>query len=619
MAGMRIVVRIVLVAGALALLAPAGAQAGTYDVVSCAAPGADGVNNSLSYARDSFDPQYNPQVGGWYEGDGSCADGLVARSRTVDGTVAKWLTGAGWSFVAPRGNRDRRRSRTGASPRRATRAATTRTRRSWTRATTGASTSSTPAASRSAAPAAARRAPRRGRPACTFGAPGGGRAPTPARDEAPALAGQLRRRDHRRLPDLLRRLPARDDGRLRDAGHAARQQRPDRVAGGTARRAGLAPARRRADLQRERQLRHPLGDADRRRASAATDPRACDFTYPVPCANAERPRRCASPAPLPDGQYPVRLTVADAAGNRAAVDAPVAIDGTAPAVDLRRAARADDRRRRARHASGLRGRADLRPQQRRRAVPAAPDHLPPRQAARAARPRQPAHASTCRSRSATTPATRRRARRRGSGSRASRRSGCGRRSAGRARAGEVRPPGHDPRPARAVGPAAGRGRADHDHPTTPRVAGAAPSVEATGAVGAERPLRDPARQGPARAARIAFPGARARCRGAPAAARRAGVLDARGVPAAPAPAPGSCASAGACAAARAPTSSSCSRAGRAAAGARSRTPAPGRRALAASYRFSGRPGSYPIRARIRRQANLPYETGHSKRVTVHVG
>ena len=36
------------------------------------------------------------------------------------------------------------------------------------------------------------------------------------------------------------------------------------------------------------------------------------------------------------------------------------------------------------------------------------------------------------------------------------------------------------------------------------------------------------------------------------------------------------------------------------------------------YRFSGLPGAYPIRARIRRQANLPYETGHSKRVTVHV-
>jgi hypothetical protein len=37
----------------------------------------------------------------------------------------------------------------------------------------------------------------------------------------------------------------------------------------------------------------------------------------------------------------------------------------------------------------------------------------------------------------------------------------------------------------------------------------------------------------------------------------------------------------------------------------------------ALYRLSGRPGSYPIRVRIRRQRNLPYATGYSKRVTVH--
>jgi hypothetical protein len=38
----------------------------------------------------------------------------------------------------------------------------------------------------------------------------------------------------------------------------------------------------------------------------------------------------------------------------------------------------------------------------------------------------------------------------------------------------------------------------------------------------------------------------------------------------------------------------------------------------ATYRFSGRPGRYPIRVQIRRQTGLPYETGHSKRVTIHV-
>lgn len=34
------------------------------------------------------------------------------------------------------------------------------------------------------------------------------------------------------------------------------------------------------------------------------------------------------------------------------------------------------------------------------------------------------------------------------------------------------------------------------------------------------------------------------------------------------------------------------------------------------YRFSGRPGDYPIRVRIRRRRGLPYVTGVSKRVTV---
>ncbi len=50
MAGMRIVVGAGLAAALVALLAPAGARAGTYDVVSCNAPGANGRNNSLEYA-----------------------------------------------------------------------------------------------------------------------------------------------------------------------------------------------------------------------------------------------------------------------------------------------------------------------------------------------------------------------------------------------------------------------------------------------------------------------------------------------------------------------------------------------------------------------------------------
>jgi hypothetical protein len=38
-----------------------------------------------------------------------------------------------------------------------------------------------------------------------------------------------------------------------------------------------------------------------------------------------------------------------------------------------------------------------------------------------------------------------------------------------------------------------------------------------------------------------------------------------------------------------------------------------------SYRFSGRPGSYPIRLRIRHQAGFPFELGYSPRLTIRVG
>jgi hypothetical protein len=38
-----------------------------------------------------------------------------------------------------------------------------------------------------------------------------------------------------------------------------------------------------------------------------------------------------------------------------------------------------------------------------------------------------------------------------------------------------------------------------------------------------------------------------------------------------------------------------------------------------SYRFSGRPGSYPVRLRIRRQARFPFEIGYSHTLTIRVG
>ena len=107
MAGMRSVVRAGWSARAgVALLAPAGAQAGTYDVVSCSAPGANGRNNSLEYVTASYDPQYNaPARAPGTRPTASCADGLIARSQHRRRTVARRSGSptAYWTFIAPAG------------------------------------------------------------------------------------------------------------------------------------------------------------------------------------------------------------------------------------------------------------------------------------------------------------------------------------------------------------------------------------------------------------------------------------------------------------------------------------------------------------------------------------
>jgi hypothetical protein len=155
--------------------------------------------------------------------------------------------------------------------------------------------------------------------------------------------------------------------------------------------------------------------------------------------------------------------------------------------------------------------------------------------------------------------------------------------------------------------------------TTPRVAGGAPSVEATGTVGANGRFAITLGRGPARQARIAYTGGA----GPLPAQRRIKLL----VPASSTinssrlrlGGPGRVRFRGRVrggAGANLVVVLQGREGGRWRTFADTRTREGGR--WKTSYRFSGLPGAYPIRARIRRQANLPYETGHSKRVTVHV-
>jgi hypothetical protein len=99
MAGMRIVVALAL---AVALLAPAGAQAGTYDVVSCRAPGANGGNLAWTPGYGAY-PNPDPQPT-QFDVVQECPGPrsfLLARSRAVDGVDAFWAHSAYFRFDAP--------------------------------------------------------------------------------------------------------------------------------------------------------------------------------------------------------------------------------------------------------------------------------------------------------------------------------------------------------------------------------------------------------------------------------------------------------------------------------------------------------------------------------------
>jgi hypothetical protein len=617
MAGMRFVVGVVLLTSTLVLLAPAGARAGTYDVVSCNAPGAGGVNHSLAYAATSFDPQYNGQVGGWYEADGSCADGLIARSRTVDGTVAKWLTGGDWRFDAPAGTEivafsswrfGEARDSGGDDPN------TTLVDEGDHWRVEVVDASGQPIGGPGGGETCAHPV---GADLCTIGVPGGQRA------------------DHRLVTNHLR-WQATCGGEITGGCPTSYGGYPlaTMVVYGThitlqddsaptASLAGplLAPGWHKpgepvsytaADNSGVRSATLSAGSAN------ATDARACDFTYRVPCSNAtNRPLQFSQP--LPDGQYPVRLTVTDAAGNARAIEAPVSIDGSAPAVDLRPprgrtlVVGAKD------HASGFAAGQILvrnRSAEPYRALPttyrrgklrARLDRGNPRRVDLQVTVRDNAGneltGAPARFRITSVTSQRLRAKVR--------------------RGGRVRVKFGRPVTIRGQLVLSGR-RPVEGVPitvtTTPRVAGAAPSVEATGTVGANGRFVVRLGKGPARTASIAFPGvpgelpAERRLRLAvPASStikasrlrlRGAGLVRFRG-------------SVRGGAGANLVVVLQGKENGKWRTFADTRTRKAGR--WSASYRFSGRPGDYPIRVRVRRQANLPYETGHSPRVTVHVG
>jgi hypothetical protein len=93
-----------LVVAATAMGGTPVAEAGTYDVVSCGAPGAGGINRAWRPEFGGFPPNVPPDPSSYVIAD-QCPSQLFISSAPPDGTTAPFLTSGNWVFDAPPGNR----------------------------------------------------------------------------------------------------------------------------------------------------------------------------------------------------------------------------------------------------------------------------------------------------------------------------------------------------------------------------------------------------------------------------------------------------------------------------------------------------------------------------------
>ena len=77
------------------------ASAGTYDVVSCGAPGAGGVNRAWRPEFGGFPPQRRRRIRAPTSVLDQCPAQLFISSAPPDGTTAPFLTSGNWVFDAP--------------------------------------------------------------------------------------------------------------------------------------------------------------------------------------------------------------------------------------------------------------------------------------------------------------------------------------------------------------------------------------------------------------------------------------------------------------------------------------------------------------------------------------
>jgi hypothetical protein len=91
---------VALLAGVAVLAWAAPAPAGTYTVVACDAPGANGVNRSWTPVVSELGGPHQPEV---FDFHPSCSTGLGVSSHSPEQRTSSFLSGGSWQFNAPAG------------------------------------------------------------------------------------------------------------------------------------------------------------------------------------------------------------------------------------------------------------------------------------------------------------------------------------------------------------------------------------------------------------------------------------------------------------------------------------------------------------------------------------
>jgi hypothetical protein len=317
---------------ALALAAgPAPAWAGTYDVVSCGAPGAGGINRAWEPFVDAFAP--DPPEPGFFDYINECPGPrtfLLARSKAAPGVIARWAQSATWRLTAPAGTKISRVVlwRWGQVLRTDPEFAGDVTD-DWD-ILAGSDTTNSIGLEFCPIP--------EGQPECDTGSS----VPMSAASRVQYdLNTQFVRWGVYCDPARLKNCQtAAGNGypraslniwgsvvTIRDEGTPALSVSGALLADGW-RRPSDTVSYAASDASGIRSVRlEAAGQANRQNLG-------CDFHRPTPCSNSNG--SLTVPAGTPDGVQPIRIVAADAAGNESAVTRQVAIDGNAPFVTLER-------------------------------------------------------------------------------------------------------------------------------------------------------------------------------------------------------------------------------------------------------------------------------------------